>query len=112
MRIRHRSDPNHDDERRICGQRTAPIVANRTLDFEAGVDEQQLKFARKKHVTREVIYVALDGAAVLVLLVEEANLGQLLIAQVARGLAANQAGAVAFIRAVEIDCERRARRRS
>src|ERR1700731_3220575 len=95
--------PNHYDQRRVRPQRPAAIVADGALDLEPRVDEQQRQLARKKHVAREVVYMALDRAAVLILLIEEANLGQLPIAQVARGLAANQAGAVAFIRAVEVD---------
>src|SRR3984893_11466316 len=85
---------NHDDERRV-GRRCPPaIITNAALDFKSRVYEEQRQRARKKHMALEIVNVTVNRAAMLVLLIKEANFGELLIASIMRGLAPNQSGPI------------------
>jgi hypothetical protein len=46
--VSNRSPTDHDQHRRICLECPSPIVAERFLDFEAGVAKEQAQFTGKK----------------------------------------------------------------
>jgi hypothetical protein len=103
------SPTDHDHHRRIRLKCPSPIVAERFLDFEAGVAKEEVQFTGKENVAHEVVDITFHGASVLILLVNKSDLCALLVAEIARGFPPNQSCAIAFIDVVDVNLYRCAR---
>src|SRR5215203_1526544 len=107
------SGPPADDQHlaRRGPQRALEVAAVCLLELEARVQEQQLQLAWEVHMALEVAHVPVHRLLGCEAVVQEPDLGALLVRQVAGGLVADETRAAVRRRGVQVDLDERARRR-